>query len=427
MGDFFEPSNNVVSTTTGGQEPWTRAQPAMGLAIDEAERLYNQNTGFTPFNKSLVIDHSDRTKEGMAGIQNSASLFGSDMSKPINFASNLYDAGGFNNQQWGAMGNMNTLANSNGFNNYSQSGIDAMSNLNSQMMGSGGLTGLQQDAASGYQGLAANGGLNANQRTAMDRFADIGSGSQMQNNPYLDSVIGDMAGDIRDSSNRMAMAAGRYSSGEHQDVTNKNIAEMSARMRMNDYNTQLGRMDAANQNYFGMAQQGVGNQAGAFGSLGNLGQSGLGNMSDTAGTLFSAGDTGWTNTGLANQNLYNAGQGGINNMFNAGSAMPGAYNAMQQPYRDLMGLGSMDEDLATRTINDELRFHNAEQSAPWDRLLALNGIASGAGRVGKTSTESTTQPGASPFQSTVGGALQGYDQWGGLGGAALGGLLGWAF
>lgn len=95
----------------------------------------------------------------------------------------------------------------------------------------------------------------------------------------------------------------------------------------------------------------------------------------------------------ANSNLFNMGQQGFGNM-------GAAYEGMQAPANTLLQVGAMDEDLATRYKNDELRRFDESQQKPWENLARLNAIASGAGSLGGTQTQS--QPGQNPFLSALG-------------------------
>jgi hypothetical protein len=65
-----------------------------------------------------------------------------------------------------------------------------------------------------------------------------------------------------------------------------------------------------------------------------------------------------------------------------------------------MQVGAMNEDLATRQMNDKLRVFNEQQNKPWENLSRLNAIASGAGQLGGTQT--TSQPGQNPFLTALG-------------------------
>lgn len=95
----------------------------------------------------------------------------------------------------------------------------------------------------------------------------------------------------------------------------------------------------------------------------------------------------------ANANLFGMGQQGLGNLGTA-------YTGMQAPNTDLMNVGAMNEDLATRQMNDKLRIFNETQSKPWEQIGRLNAIASGAGQMGGTST--TAQPGSNPFLTALG-------------------------
>jgi hypothetical protein len=85
---------------------------------------------------------------------------------------------------------------------------------------------------------------------------------------------------------------------------------------------------------------------------------------------------------------------------------------MQAPAQSLMQVGAMNEDLATRQVNDKLRIFNEQQNKPWENLARMNAIASGAGQLG--STQTTSQPGANPFLQTLGYGLTGAGLLGGL-------------
>lgn len=107
----------------------------------------------------------------------------------------------------------------------------------------------------------------------------------------------------------------------------------------------------------------------------------------------------------ANSNLFNMGQTGQGNLGTA-------YTGLQNPANDLMKVGAMNEDLATRQLNDRLRIFNEQQNKPWENVARLNAIASGAGSLGGTSTQST--PSQNPFLSALGYGATGLGLLGGL-------------
>jgi hypothetical protein len=117
-------------------------------------------------------------------------------------------------------------------------------------------------------------------------------------------------------------------------------------------------------------------------------------MTNTIGDLGARQYQNWqTRKDAANANMFGMGQQGLGNLGTA-------YTGMQAPNTDLMNVGAMNEDLATRQMNDKLRIFNEGQSKPWEQIGRLNAIASGAGQMGGTSTQS--QPGQNPFLTALG-------------------------
>lgn len=189
-----------------------------------------------------------------------------------------------------------------------------------------------------YQGIINNGGFNASQQGALDNTRNLAN-SQFSVTPELQKVLDAQASKVGDAVNLNASAAGRYGSGANQSLLAKNVGDLANQTIYNDYTNWQGRRDAANSNLFNMGQQG-------FSNLG------------------------------------------------------AAYTGLNAPNQDLMNIGAMNEDLATRYKNDELRVFNEAQNKPWEQLGRLNAIATGAGSMGSTTTES--KPGANPFLTAVG-------------------------
>lgn len=189
-----------------------------------------------------------------------------------------------------------------------------------------------------YQGVINSGGYNAAQQDALRNTQNLANSSYSVP-PELQKVLDAQASKVGDSVNLNASAAGRYGSGANQSLLAKNIGDLTNSTIFNDYNNWQGRRDSANTNLFNMGQQG-------FGNLG------------------------------------------------------AAYTGLNAPNQDLMNVGAMNEDLATRYKNDELRIFNENQNKPWEQLGRLNAIATGAGSMGSTTTES--KPGANPFLTALG-------------------------
>lgn len=191
-----------------------------------------------------------------------------------------------------------------------------------------------------YQGVIDNGGYNPAQLDALNNTrATADSTFNVDNNPAFQSVLKQATDSATNAVNGNASAAGRYGSGANQSLLATNVGNVAGQLTNTEYNNWQNRKDAANSNLF------------------NMGQTGFGNMG-------------------------------------------AAYQGMQAPLTDIGKLGGMLEDQANRTMQDKLRIFDSQQQAPWDNLSRLNAIASGAGQLGSTSTQ--TQPGQNPFLSALG-------------------------
>jgi hypothetical protein len=130
-------------------------------------------------------------------------------------------------------------------------------------------------------------------------------------------------------------------------------------------------------------------------------------LGSTIGDLGARQFQNWqTRKDAANSNLFNMGGQGFNQLGQA-------YSGMQAPAQSLMQVGAMNEDLATRQMNDKLRIFNEQQNKPWENLSRLQAIASGAGQLGGSQTQS--QPGQNPFLTALG--------YGATGAGLLGGFM----
>lgn len=202
------------------------------------------------------------------------------------------------------------------------------------------------------QGVIDRGGFTAPQMDALNNTRVIANSSFDPNaNPAFQDVLRQAQDSARDSVNMSVAGAGRYGSGTHQGTLADTVGDLTSRMVGNEYTNWQNRRDAANT------------------------------------SLFNMGNSGFQNIGAA-------------------------YEGLKLPGTDLMQLGAMDEDLATRYKNDELRLFNDRANAPWAQLGRLNAIASGAGQLGGSTTQ--TQPGQNPFLTALGYGTTGLGLLGGL-------------
>jgi hypothetical protein len=194
-----------------------------------------------------------------------------------------------------------------------------------------------------YQGIINSGGFNASQLNALNNTKNLAN-SMWSVSPELQKIIDQTNEDANTNVSLANSAGGRYGSGAGNAAIADAVSKNTNNLLYSDLNNFNSRRDAANSNLF------------------NMGQTGVGNL----GT---------------------------------------AYSGLSLPANDLMKVGSMNEDLATRRLNDQLRIFDAQQQKPWENLARLNAIASGAGQLGGTSTQS--QPGQNPFLTALGYGLTG--------------------
>ncbi|RVQ21828.1 hypothetical protein CN067_11900 [Sinorhizobium meliloti] len=360
LSDLFG-GGGSKTTTTSSSAPWGAAQPAMKLAIKEATRHFNADKNGAYFGESTVVPWDKLTRQGMGNLQGVAqrNMGGSGLSAQYQ---DVINQGGLNDAQRGAMQAM-------------------------QRMPSSGLTGAQQQAMSRFQGLAAN-PFNSYQSAALKNTQNLANSNfDLNANPAFQKVLQQAQGAARDSVNMSAGGAGRYGGAIHQGNLASEVGDLTSRMVGQEYNNWQNRRDTANQNLFSMGQTGIGTQMNANTGAANIGQQGLTNRMNTQGAIFDMGQQGFGNLG-------------------------NAYQGLQQPAQTMMQLGAMNEDLATRKMNDRLRLWSDKQNAPWEQIGRLNAIASGAGQMGGTTK--TAAPGQNPFLSALGYGATGLGLLGGL-------------
>lgn len=438
LGDLFGGGSKNKTTTTTNSAPWSAAQPALKLGLNEATKLFKSNPDGSYYKGNTVIDWSNRTKQGMGDIQALANAnrggkglsgqyqdiinqggYNDQQQQASNALSGIVGGSGLTPQQIAAMGGMNNIVKSGGYNAAQNAALSSLGNT----MGLGGYNSAMRGALGGFQNLARN-PFNAQQNAAMQNTQDIANSSFDPNsNPAFQQVLKQAQDSARDSVNMSAGASGRYGGGVHQGNLASEVGDLTARAVGDEYRNWQGRRDTANQNLFQMGQSGIGTQLAAQGNVANLGQSAQGNLANAQNSMFNMGQTGQSNVANAQNSIFNMGQtgqanrmGAAGNLYQMGQGAIGnlgnAYQGMKNPAQDLMQVGGMEEDLATRQMNEKLRLWNDKFNAPWEQIARLNGVASGAGQMGGTQT--TAQPGQNPFLNALGYGATGLGLLGGL-------------
>lgn len=340
-----------TQTTTQQQKPLPFQSKLFKQASDDAMKLYNSGGGMNYNN--MVVPWSKQTMGAMDGIMGSAQWNANNPNGISNQAQDIIGQGGFNDYQQGALRNMQGQLGNLGANGLSNSQDSVLNRFQNQMgrLGGNGLTGAQDAAMQNYRNLA-----NSDYRFGA--------------NPGSRDVLNSIQRDVTQGVNANAAAAGRYGGGMHQGRLAQDLGDTSSQFRMADYNQWLGRSDAANRDMASLGQQGLQNVQGMGNSINALGQQGVQNRQ-----------------GLSNA-VFNGAQTGLGNMTSA-------YQAQQSPYQSMMGVGSMNEDLRRRTMDEQARLTNL----PWEQIMRLQAVGSGMGNYSNTTSQT---PAANPFLQTLG-------------------------
>ncbi len=244
-----------------------------------------------------------------------------------------------------------------------------------------GLNTLQRNSVGNFQGLNETlKGLYDQAGTpsySEQYLKDIASGGMLnRQDPNFERVLNRATENASTYGNMQASAGGRYGSGLGQKAVATAVGDLEANARVGQYNQERANQLAAT----GMLDQG--------------------RNANIANQLNAANARSGVNT-----SLFNAGQQQQSNIWQGTDALSNAYNAAQQPIQSRMGVGQMNEDLAGRTLNDQLRIWQGQQQAPKNALEWLAAIGSGAGSLGGTQNTTAQGPSSSPFGQALGGLI----------------------
>jgi hypothetical protein len=193
------------------------------------------------------------------------------------------------------------------------------------------------------QGIINSGGYNGAQLDSLNNTRNLAN-SSWSVSPELQKVIDQTNADANTNVSLANSASGRYGSGSANSAVADAVSKNTNNLLYSDLNNFNTRRDAANSNLF------------------NMGQTAQGNLTN-------------------------------------------AYTGLQAPIQNLSQWGQFVDDYNNKELNDRLRIFNESQTKPWEQISRLNAIASGAGQLGGTTTQS--QPGQNPWLQAAGYGLTG--------------------
>lgn len=200
-----------------------------------------------------------------------------------------------------------------------------------------------------YQDVINSGGYNAQQMDAVRNTQNLAN-QQWSISPELQRILDQSNEAALGSVNLANSAGGRYGSGMGNAAVADAVSRNTNNLVYQDLNNFMSRRDAANQNLFGMGQTG-------FGNLGT------------------------------------------------------AYTGLQAPGQTLLGVGQQQDAYNQSLINAKIDAFDEKQNAARNDIAWKQGIYSGAGSLGGTTTNKA--PGQSNLMTGLGYGLSGLGLLGG--------------
>jgi len=358
--------NGNSQTSTSTASPWKEQEPYLKEIMSGAQSAYASGKGFKYPGFSTVVPFAGQTTGALGNIESLA-----NQGNPL--------AGAAQNQALGILG-------SGGMSDWQKNALEGTYGV---------ATGQNQIGTEGdYRGLlnsAGQPGAIAQNLGGYASGANITGGSP-QFKQQLDYQSGQLADDI----NRGFSNSGRY--GSMSQVNE--LGDQIGRFRNDALASEIAREQGLQMQAAGMLsgeqQQGLGNQLGILGNIGNVQGANIANQVGAGGQINQAGNQ------AANQVAQFSG------------LAPSIYDQQFAPAERLASVGAQYEDLSTRQMQDQINRFNAQQNEPWSLLNAYQSLVGGAGSLGGQT--STSVPGPGMLQQILGGGIAGLGLLGGLGG-----------
>lgn len=341
-------------TTKQKNDPWAGAVPYLLDAMSNLQNTYSNGGQFMPF--AGYAPASPYTQEGWDMRQNIA-----DQSQD------------FINQMGGAFGQwMNSATpGQNPFINMLMDPATGQWNWNNSDARA-----MFQPFAAGQEAWAGAPGFAG--------LGQVGSGAFLGANPHLDANFNRMAEQVRNQVNSQFSAAGRYGSGAHQDVTTQGLNDLAMQVYGQNYETERGRMDAANNAMAGGYNSALGRQMQAMGMFGQNYEAERQRQMQAIQAMQQ----------MQGQDFQNMGQ-----------ALAWAPNFLQMMYSPAAAYGQIGSDMERyeqQQIADLMARWQYGQTADWEAVQNYFAPILSAGGLGGTS-KATTTTSSNPMQSILGG------------------------
>lgn len=220
---------STKSTSTTSNEPPKWAAPLFVESAGEAQRLYDDKSGFNSWQGSTTAAPSKWTEQGMYGLADEAGRGGNLATAPGNMAYDIFNSGGLSE---GARSGINDL----------------------YRMGSDDPTNPQS--------------------TAQKYYTDMAGGGMLEGNPFFNAALQGQTDKLADQVNLSMAGSGRYGSGAHTGVLADSIGDMRTRALSDNFTRERGHQMEAIRGLTDDDQRKFGNRLSAIQTGAGLEQQG---------------------------------------------------------------------------------------------------------------------------------------------------------
>lgn len=358
-------------------KPTNTAASTSQKARNRANSLFDKGIGGQAFEKSLVPDmHADRSRGYQFIRENAdANLGGNGMSAHYQ---TVLDNGGYTNDQRQVMDQTTGFANGQRYVDTSRQNYVADA-AKQKSYSETSLSGIADRSAYDGRDQHFNAIAGDAQRSyAEDNLSGIASGAYLdRKDPHFERALSRSLSDASNDVSMGAAAAGRYGSAVHQGNVARELGDMSATARLDQYyrerdaqmqaNSMLdGQRNANLDTRFDVARareeqyaQSLAQQMQATSLMDSERRAALGMQLDAANSISASQAADYDRQLAAGQQAYLAGQQSLENMDTA-------YRGKNVPAQDLIGVGGAYEEQQARKLADERRVLHEKQQKEWE-------------------------------------------------------------
>lgn len=407
-----------IQTTSGKQDPWAPAVPALGNIVAGSTAAYNSGVGSQVYGGQRYAGLGDTSQAALDTMAANANAGQGAAQAGNNFLTGLLGSGGSTSGIQTALASLDSIG---------KVDTSRVSSLADQMADPNNLAystaraltrGDYNLSTDGYNKLLTS----LDGQTQSERSLQAAADGQYLGgaNPYMDAVIGRSQGEAASKIAQQMGAAGRSGSGRYAATIADSLGAIGTQARYTDYDNERNRqVQAAGQiDQYRNARTGL--QQGLYGSINNAEQANAGLALSGAGLYNNTNTTALGGAtalaGLDNQNIQNALQTSGMKLSAAqadrAAAMQGLgmvgqnIQNLQAPGQTLAQVGAAQDADRQAQLDAAQQMFSEQQAAPWKQLGLYSQLVdpiAGLGQTTSGTSNKTANENPGVLNSIVGG------------------------